>query len=337
MIELRELTKEYENNKGKFKALDKVSIKIEDGDIYGIIGMSGAGKSTLVKCINTLEHPTSGEILVDGANIHRLDKKELRKYLRSISMIFQGFNLLMQKTALENVCFPMYLAGVKKKDAIKKANELLDLVGLKDKASSYPSQLSGGQKQRVAIARALSTNPKILLLDEATSALDPKSTADILKLIKTIHEKFKITVIVITHQMDVLESICHKVSILDSGRVVESGTVSRIFSNPETDIAKSLVFPERITESLPIPPGECHLRLVFKGEVVTNTPVISNLAMKTGIAFNILSANTKTIEGRAVGNMLLGIKGSREDVDKAIDFIRSQGDVIVQEVSDNVQ
>lgn len=332
MIELKGLTKEYENSSGKFKALDNVTIRIGDKDIYGIIGMSGAGKSTLVKCINTLEHPTSGEILVDGVNIHRLDPNGLRKYLRSISMIFQGFNLLMQRTALENVCFPMELSGTKKAHAVKKAKELLSLVGLEDKATSYPSQLSGGQKQRVAIARALATNPKILLLDEATSALDPKSTNDILKLIKTIHTKFNITIIVITHQMNVLEAICNKVSILDSGRVVESGTVSEIFSSPKTEIAKSLVFPEGITESLPVPQGETHLRLVFKGEVLTNTPVISHLAMETGIAFNILSANTKTIEGRAVGNMLLGINGTKDDVKRAINFIEAQGDVIVQEV-----
>ena len=235
MIEIKNLSKSFQTADGTVEALKNVSLTINDGDIYGIIGMSGAGKSTLVRCINMLERPTQGSVLIDGCDIGSLNGAQLREKRRNITMIFQGFNLLMQRTCLKNICFPLELAGVKRSEAKKKAMELLETVGLPDKANSYPAQLSGGQQQRVAIARALATNPKVLLCDEATSALDPKTTHSILGLIKEINRKLGITVIVITHQMSVVEEICNNVAILDGGVVVEEGETTRIFSNPQSD------------------------------------------------------------------------------------------------------
>ena len=233
MIELQHLTKRFASKAGTLVALEDINLTIADGDIFGIIGMSGAGKSTLVRCINMLERPDDGSVVVNGRRMQDLAPKELRLARREIAMIFQQFNLLMQRNCLKNVCFPMELAGVPKEKAEARAKELLALVGLPDKAESYPAQLSGGQKQRVAIARALATDPKVLLCDEATSALDPNTTHAILQLIQNINRELGITVVVITHQMSVVEQICRNVAILDAGRVVEQGAVSEIFSNPQ--------------------------------------------------------------------------------------------------------
>lgn len=243
MIDLIHLSKTFQVSDGTVEALRDITLHIEDGDIYGIIGMSGAGKSTLVRCINMLERPTSGQVIVDGKEMNSMSNSELRDARRSITMIFQGFNLLMQRNCLQNICFPMELAGFKKAAARRRALELLDLVGLPDKAKSYPAQLSGGQQQRVAIARALAIHPKVLLCDEATSALDPNTTHSILELIQEINQKLGITVVVITHQMSVVEDICNHVAILDDGRVVEEGLVSDIFSNPQSPAAKNSFFP----------------------------------------------------------------------------------------------
>ena len=221
MIEIKNLCKTFDGAGGKVTALNNINLTVGDGDIYGIIGMSGAGKSTLVRCINMLERPTSGDVLIDGVSMTSLSPAQLRNARRNITMIFQGFNLLMQKNCLKNICFPMELAGIPKQKAEKRAAELLELVGLPDKAKAYPAQLSGGQQQRVAIARALATDPKVLLCDEATSALDPNTTHSILGLIREINRRLGITVIVITHQMSVVEEICNKVAILDDGVVVE--------------------------------------------------------------------------------------------------------------------
>ena len=235
MIDLQHITQRYPTPEGGvFYALKDVSLHIEQGEIFGIIGRSGAGKSTLVRCINLLERPTGGSVVIDGVAMETLSPASLRKRRREITMIFQQFNLLMQRTCLKNVCFPMELAGVKKAEAEKRAMELLEMVGLPDKANAYPAQLSGGQKQRIAIARALATNPKVLLCDEATSALDPNTTHSILTLIKDINRKLGITVVVITHQMSVVEEICDSVAILDGGVVVEQGSVQEIFANPKT-------------------------------------------------------------------------------------------------------
>ena len=337
MIEIKNLSKTFPSADHTVEALKKVSITINDGDIYGIIGMSGAGKSTLVRCINMLERPTEGSVLVDGVDLGALSESELRKVRRNITMILQNFNLLMQRTCLKNICFPLELAGVSKAEAKKRALELLDVVGLPDKANAYPAQLSGGQQQRIAIARALATDPKVLLCDEATSALDPKTTHSVLQLIREINQKLGITVIIITHQMSVVEEICNKVAILDHGVVVEKGPVSEVFTRPQSDAAKRLVFPDGITETLPIQDGESHIRLVFNGEGATNTPMIAQLAMEKKIAANILSANTKTIEGKSYGNMILGISGGPEKVREAMDYFAAVGDVIVEEVTDHVR
>ena len=246
MIEIKNLSKEFQTADGTVEALKDVSLTIHDGDIYGIIGMSGAGKSTLVRCINMLERPTGGQVLIDGQDIGALSKMELRKIRREITMIFQGFNLLMQRTCLKNICFPLELAGVNKADAKKRAMELLEIVGLPDKANAYPAQLSGGQQQRIAIARALATDPKVLLCDEATSALDPKTTHSILELIRDINRRLGISVIIITHQMSVVEEICSHVAILDEGHVVEEGLVSEIFSSPKSKAAKRPVCSKRV-------------------------------------------------------------------------------------------
>ena len=247
MIELRNICKTFEGAGGRVDALHNINLTIADGDIYGIIGMSGAGKSTLVRCINMLERPTEGEVIVDGVNIGELSPAQLREARRGITMIFQGFNLLMQKNCLKNICFPMELAGVPRSEAIERATNLLELVGLPDKAKAYPAQLSGGQQQRIAIARALATDPKVLLCDEATSALDPNTTHSILGLIRDINKKLGITVIIITHQMSVVGEVCNHVAILDNGEVVEEGAVGTVFASPKSAAARRLVFPEART------------------------------------------------------------------------------------------
>ena len=335
MIEIKNLSKSFPTSDGTVCALSDVSLKIEDGDIYGIIGMSGAGKSTLVRCINMLERPTEGSVVIDGCDIGALSEKELRRVRREITMIFQGFNLLMQRTCLKNICFPLELCGMKRADAKKRARELLEIVGLPDKANAYPAQLSGGQQQRIAIARALATNPKVLLCDEATSALDPKTTHAILDLIRSINKKMGITVIIITHQMSVVEEICNHVAILDEGRVVEEGAVGAIFSNPKSDAAKRLVFPNGADDILGVSEQERRIRVVFNGAHATGTPIITQMAIDLGIAANILAASTRCIGDKVYGNMLLGISGGEEAMRRAEEYLCRTRDVIVEEVADN--
>lgn len=235
-ISIKNLSKSFVDKNGEVIALDNINIDIEKGDIYGIIGMSGAGKSTLVRCMNYLEKPTSGTVEVAGKELGSLKKKELQKHREKIGMIFQGYNLLMQKSVVENICFPLYIQGIKKKDARKRALELLEIVGLSDKKKAYPSQLSGGQKQRVAIARALAANPEILLCDEATSALDPQTTTSILELLGEINEKYNITIVIITHEMSVVKKICTKVAVIEGGRIKKHGEVSKIFKEVISDV-----------------------------------------------------------------------------------------------------
>ena len=336
MIEIQHLSKTFQTAEGNVDALRDISLSIPDGDIFGIIGMSGAGKSTLVRCINMLERPTEGTVLVGGVDMASLDDKALREKRREITMIFQGFNLLMQKTCLDNVCFPLKLAGVRGAKARERALELLDTVGLKDKAKAYPAQLSGGQQQRVAIARALATDPKVLLCDEATSALDPTTTASILDLIRSINERTGITVIIITHQMSVVESVCRHVAILDGGVVAETGEVAEVFSNPTSDAAKRLVYPEGDAAAQSILPGQRTIRVVFNGSEATSKPMIAHLALEKGVAANIAYASTRTIEGREYGTMLLGIQGSGETVQKAIDYLNAGENVFAKEVDGDV-
>ena len=302
MIELRNVSKTFHTDSDKVEAVRNVSLKIEKGDIYGIIGLSGAGKSTLVRCINFLEIPTEGEVLFKGTPLSSLSKKELLGTRRKISMIFQGFNLLAQRTALRNVCYPLEICGVPRKKAEEKAKKLLETVGLGDKFKAYPAQLSGGQKQRVAIARALATDPEVLLCDEATSALDPNTTNQILDLLKKINEEMGVTIVVITHEMRVVEKICSRVAVLDHGAVAEEGLVKDIFIAPKSAIARDLILPK----SAPVKElnGSRLIRLVFDGQSA-NEPIISNLSLECGTALNIMSADMKELGGKSYGQMII--------------------------------
>lgn len=333
MIELINISKHFDSRDGTVVALNNVSLEINDGDIYGIIGVSGAGKSTLVRCINMLEKPTEGTVRIDGVDMKTLSEKQLREKRREISMIFQNYNLLMQRNCLQNVCFPLELVGTDRRSAEKRACELLELVGLSDKAASYPAQLSGGQRQRVAIARALATNPRVLLCDEATSALDPTTTNSILELIRTINETMGITVIVITHQMSVVESICNHVAILDEGEVAEKGDVGEIFSHPHSQAARRLVFPEGSSDVIvKTAPNEHIIRVVFNGAKSTNTPLIARMAVEKGIEANITYASARTINDKVYGYMILGITGDSNTVKQAIEYFTETPDTIAEEV-----
>ncbi len=331
MIELKNVSKVFPTAEGVFHALKDVSLTIGDGDIYGIVGMSGAGKSTLVRCINLLERPTAGQVIIDGADLCAMGPKELIVRRRSISMSFQQFNVLMQRTCLKNICFPMEIAGVKKADAERRARELLEVVGLPDKAEAYPAQLSGGQKQRIAIARALACNPSILLCDEATSALDPKTTRDILRLVKDINRRLGITVVVITHEMAVVEEICTHVAILDHGRVMETGSVEQVFSSPQTEAGRRLVYPDGVRiEQLP---AANVIRIAFNGGS-SYEPLIASLAIDCGVKVNILGADTRNVGGQAFGTMLLGLPGDPAEAARAVSYIKNQPNVTMEEVRD---
>lgn len=332
MIELHNISKTFEGAGGKVDALHNINLTIEDGDIYGIIGMSGAGKSTLVRCINMLERPTGGEVIIDGVNIGELSPAALREARRSITMIFQGFNLLMQKNCLKNICFPMELAGIPKEEAKARATKLLKLVGLPDKAKAYPAQLSGGQQQRIAIARALATNPKVLLCDEATSALDPNTTHAILELIRDINKKLGITVIIITHQMSVVEEICSHVAILDNGEVVEEGAVGTVFASPKSAAARRLVFPNGADDQVSNPNKEKRLRVIFSGAQAASMPLISSMAIEMNILVNIVSAATRCIDDKTYGSMLLGVPGGAEQAKMVSEYLGSVENVTVEEV-----
>ncbi|WP_418404725.1 methionine ABC transporter ATP-binding protein [Blautia sp.] len=319
MIQVENLCKRFETKGGTVEAAKNISFSIEKGEIFGIIGLSGAGKSTLVRCLNLLERPTSGTVKVNGKNLTELSEKELRKERQKIGMIFQHFNLLMQRTALDNVCFPMEIAGIGKAEARKKALEYLRIVGLEEKALSYPSQLSGGQKQRVAIARVLASDPQILLCDEATSALDPQTTKAILELIKEINKDYGITVVVITHEMSVVQEICDKVAVLERGSLVETGTVEELFRNPKTDEARKLVFSGRA--QIQEMKGKRLVRVTFR-EKSSFEPVIANLVLTYRTPVNILYADTKNINGQAQGEMILQLPELEEVADKMIQYLK---------------
>lgn len=319
MIEIKELSKTYPNG---VTALKDISITINDGEIFGIIGLSGAGKSTLIRCINFLERPTSGQVIIDGQDLGTLTKKELLKTRQNIGMIFQGFNLLAQRNVIKNICYPLEIAGVKKADAVKRAEELLELVGLSDKAKAYPSQLSGGQKQRVAIARALAAKTKYLLCDEATSALDPDTTNSILELMKRINKTLGVTIVVITHEMKVIDKICDRVAVLDQSTVAELGNVRDVFAAPQSAIAKKLVLPE--AKAVDEVTGEGRVRIVFNGENSLK-PVIANLILECGVPVNILHADTRDIDGRAYGQILLGLPDDEKSAEKVCAYLNANG------------
>ena len=327
-IVLRGLTKIYPVPGGEVVALDKVDLTIEKGDIYGIIGMSGAGKSTLIRCLNRLDSPTEGKILIDGENILTMDKTQLRSMRRRMAMIFQQFNLLMQKNVARNVRYPLEIAGIPKKQANERVKELLAIVGLEEKAAAYPSQLSGGQKQRVAIARALASNPEMLLCDEATSALDPMTTQSILALLKEINEKMGITVIIITHEMAVIRQVCNKVAILDGGSLAEEGTVDDVFMHTKSVAGKRLfgILPAE-SDNAPVQPA---LRIVFDGEAAER-PIISRLVKECGTDINILSADMRQFNEKIYGQMFIQKPSDPTDQQKIVDYLRNVG-LTVEEV-----
>ena len=335
MIEIEHLNKTYPSPTGDIHALRDVDLRIEDGEIFGIIGLSGAGKSTLVRCINLLERPTSGTVRIDGRDMTQLSRRDLLKARQDIGMIFQSFNLLEQRTVLRNICFPLEIAGVKRDEAQARAAELLELVGLSDRAKNYPSQLSGGQKQRVAIARALATNPKVLLCDEATSALDPKTTRQILELIGDINKKLGITVVIITHQMSVVKEVCNHVAILDDGEVVEEGLVSTVFSAPKSAAARHLVFPRGADIDVSDPQQQRRIRLIFRSAKTTSIPLVAQLATEEGISATVISANTQKLSEEVYGSMLLGVPNAQ--FEQAMDFLRGIENLQVEEASVDVQ
>jgi D-methionine transport system ATP-binding protein len=329
MIEIKNLKKVFKTSNGEIVALDDINLTIHDGEIYGIIGLSGAGKSTLVRCINLLERPTEGQVVIDGKDLTRLKKKELLITRRNIGMIFQSFNLLEQRNVIQNVCYPLEIVGVKKEAARKRAMELIKLVGLEDRVKSYPSQLSGGQKQRVAIARALATNPKYLLCDEATSALDPNTTSSILSLLREINETMGVTIIIITHEMKVIDSICDRVAVIDKSKIAEEGPVSEIFANPKSDIAKSLIIPQAKAADSVV--GGERLRIIFDGEA-SEKPILSNLIIECGVAVNILFADMKDIDGKAVGQMIIGLPDNERQTERVLSYLKEHNVKFSREV-----
>ena len=331
MIELQHLTKRFATQGGTVVALNDINLTIRDGDIYGIIGMSGAGKSTLVRCINMLERPDEGKIIVNDRQMQELSAAELRAARREITMIFQQFNLLMQRTCLRNIMFPMELAKVPKDKAEARARELLELVGLPDKAEAYPAQLSGGQKQRIAIARALATDPKVLLCDEATSALDANTTHAILELIRKINKELGITVVIITHQMSVVEEVCNRVAILDNGTVVEEGEVQAIFSHPTSAAAKRLVYPAGAPKAEALP-GHKLVRVAFGGTQTTDKPLVASLAIECGALVSIMGADTRIVNGQTLGSMLLALPED-DHAEAALEYIKNYPGITYEEVN----
>ncbi len=321
MIEIRHLGKTFKTSTGDITALNDINLTIPDREIFGIIGISGAGKSTLVRCINLLERPTDGDVIIDGKSMTAMSEKDLLRMRRSIGMIFQNFNLLEQRTVLANVCFPMEISGVARKDARKKALELLKIVSLEDRTRSYPSQLSGGQKQRVAIARALATDPKYLLCDEATSALDPNTTRQILDLLKQINRDLGVTIVVITHEMKVIDRICDSVAVIDSSHIAEVGKVSEVFTSPKTQIARDLIIPK--DSNIISTAGGRKIRLTFDGEQKTNEPLISRMVLECGAPVNILFADTRIFEGVIYGHMVIELPNEAHEAEKLTYWLTS--------------
>jgi D-methionine transport system ATP-binding protein len=329
MISVSHLSKTFDNKTSTVKALDDISFEVAKGEIFGIIGLSGAGKSTLVRCLNLLEKPDEGKVIVNGKDLLDLDERKLREERRKIGMIFQSFNLLMQDNVLNNVCFPMEIVGVSKAEARKKALEYLRIVGLENKAEAYPSQLSGGQKQRVAIARVLASNPEILLCDEATSALDPETTKSILALIKDINRKYDITVVLITHEMAVIQEICNRCVVLEDGKLVEENSVEELFRHPKTSAARRLIFNS--TNQVKSMSGGKIIRIAFE-EANTTEPVIANLILEFKTPVNILESNITSISGTSRGQMMVQLPDNEEIALKMIDYLKRNKTIVIEEV-----
>lgn len=327
MIKILNITKEFDDGNNKIQAVKNVSLNIKKGEIYGIIGLSGAGKSTLIRCINRLEEPTEGKIFIDDVELTALDKESLRKERKEIGMIFQHFNLLHQKTVYENIAFPLQLEKMDKKLIEKRVDELLKYVNLEDKKHSFPSQLSGGQKQRVAIARAIANNPKILLSDEGTSALDPQTTKSILELLKKIRDELNITIIMISHQMEVIKEICDRVAIMENSRIIEENTVENLFRSPKTKIAQSFIdsLQGDLEEEI-INPSDFKgkiIRLTFLGDSAKK-PIVSKAIRGFDIDINILSGNINKLQESSVGHLILELLGEDVEIDRAISFLQNE-------------
>lgn len=331
MIELKHINKSYD---GHITALSDINLTIEDGEIFGIIGQSGAGKSTLVRCINMLEPPTSGEVLINGKDMTKLSNKELREERKHIGMIFQHFNLLSSRTVYKNVAFPLELAHVPKDEQHKKIMAILDLVGLTEYKDKYPAQLSGGQKQRVGIARAIVTNPPVLLSDEATSALDPETVKSILQLLKDINRKLHITIIMITHQMEVIKQIADRVAVIEKGKIIEESSVVDLFTNPKTETSRKFIgsvisdeIPEalkhmNITKDRQHPSDSLAIRLSFRGDV-TDEPIVANLIRKYNLDVSILYGNIDYIHGVPFGKLIVTIDGHSDSMDAALAHLKT--------------
>lgn len=335
MIQLEHISKSFVTASGTVHAVQDVNLQIGEGEIFGIIGFSGAGKSTLVRCINLLERPTEGRVIVDGEDLTAMDLKKLREVRKKIGMIFQHFNLMRSRTVFQNIAFPLKRSGLSKAEKEKKIESLLELVGLSDKKDAYPSQLSGGQKQRVAIARALANDPKVLLCDEATSALDPQTTQSILKLLKQVNETLGITIVLITHEMAVVKDICDRVAIMEQGRVVEEGDTVSVFSHPKEAMTKDFIdtasnlgkIHDLIAEGhslTEIQPGEQMVLLTYSGSNA-GQPLISALAEKFSVSANIIYGNIDYLKGKPLGKLVVTLSGEKEAMDQAIDYIRSLG------------
>lgn len=330
LIAIRNLSKTYQGTDGEIKALDDVTLEVREKEIYGIVGMSGAGKSTLIRCMNRLDTPSGGDVLYKGQSILNMNQSDLIATRRKVSMIFQQFNLFMQRTVGKNVRYPLELSGVPAKEAEERVRELLKIVDLEDKINAYPSQLSGGQKQRVAIARALANRPEVLLCDEATSALDPMTTQSILSLLQDINQRLGITIVIITHEMAVIRQICTRVAILDGGRVAEEGPVDEVFMHTRSDAGRRLfgILPETPDED----PGVPALRIVFDG-AAREKPVIANLIKESGVLVNILSANMKHLGGKMYGQMLIETPEDEQAKLLVTQYLSKQG-LTVKEVNE---
>lgn len=330
MIEVKNVTKIFKTKNGELTAVDHVNLSIQKGEIFGIIGYSGAGKSTLIRLLNGLEKPTSGTVMVNGLEISSIKGKELRLARQKISMIFQHFNLLWSRTVAENIAFPLEIAGVPKEEREKRVHELIELVGLSGRADAYPSQLSGGQKQRVGIARALANNPEVLLCDEATSALDPETTDSILRLLSDINQRLGLTIVLITHEMHVIRKICHRVAVMEAGRVVEQGDVLEVFQNPQAEITKNFVMQvsdsreskESIEHILKNYPSGKLVKLIFVGNT-TERPIISYLIKEFQLDINILHGNISQTVNGSYGTLIVQLDGDSENVEKALEKLKS--------------
>lgn len=342
MIVFKDITKVFQSGNKKVKALNGVNLHVKKGEIYGVIGSSGAGKSTLIRCVNLLERPTLGTVFVDDQDMLSLSPRKLREAKRNIGMIFQHFNLLETKTVFTNIAMPLILTKSPKDEIHERVSELLEFVGLSDKANNYPDQLSGGQKQRVGIARALATQPSILLCDEATSALDPETTESILQLLKRINETYHITILMITHEMSVIRDICHKVAVLDEGKIIENGSVFDVFAKPKTLIARKFVssvmndkIPPSIMQLIEQHESKKNIyRLIFVGESA-NKPLLSRLSKKFPIEVNVLFGNITELQGQPFGNLLVSFEGDREEIERVINYIHTQK-ISIREVNEHV-